>query len=181
VKQPTHEAYGLLGAWREPEPLVAAARALRAHGLSHLDALTPFPVPEVDDALGMRKDDRLLWIVLAGGILGAVAAYALILYSVEIDYRVNVGGRPLNAWPAYLVLAFEGGVLGASLAAFVGMLALNGLPTFYHSVFNARSFTFARDDRFYLLVRADDPQFRAATVRSLLDTHGAVTVEEVPP
>jgi hypothetical protein len=61
------------------------------------------------------------------------------------------------------------------------MLALNGLPTFYHSVFNARSFTFARDDRFYLLVRADDPQFRAATVRNLLDTHGAVTVEEVPP
>ena len=170
--------YGLLGVFGEPEPLVAAAVALRAEGYVRLDAFTPYPVPELDEPLQTRERP-LPWIVLAGGLLGAIAAYALILYSVEIDYPINVGGRPLDAWPAYLVLAFEGGVLGASLGGFLGMLALNRLPTYYHPIFNAPSFTFAKGDRFYLLIRHDDPRFDAASVQEILGAHHAISVEEV--
>jgi hypothetical protein len=172
------EPYGVIGAYREPEPLVAAARRLRAAGICDLDAFTPFPVPELDEVLDARAG-ALPWLVLAGGILGALAAYGLVLYSVGVDYPINVGGRPLNAWPAYLVLAFEGGVLGSALAGFVGMLALSGLPLYYHPVFNAPHFTFAREDRFYLLVRRSDVHF--AEAGELLRRSGAMVVEEVPP
>jgi len=168
--------YGVIGAYAEPEPLVAAARELRDAGCVELDAFTPFPVPELDEILDARAG-ILPWLVLAGAIVGALAVYGLILYSVEIDYPLNIGGRPLNAWPAYLVLAFEGGVLGAALAGFVGMLALNGLPTYYHPVFNAPAFSFARGDRFYLLVKHSDPKF--AEARRLLKRSGAMVVEEV--
>lgn len=172
--------YGLIGVYREPEPLVAAARELRRRGYSRLDGFTPFPVTDLEDVLGVRAA-RLPWIVLAGGLAGALAAYFLILYSVEIDYPVNVGGRPLNAWPAYVVIAFEGGMLGAALAGFVGMLALNRLPTYYHPVFNAPSFTFAKGDRFYLLVQRSDPKFHDAELRDLLRSAGAWRIEEVAP
>jgi hypothetical protein len=170
--------YGLLGVYREPEPLVVAAAELKRRGNARLDAFTPFPVAALADIL--EADSSLVpWIVLAGGILGALAVYLLILYSVEIDYPINVGGRPLNAWPAYIVLAFEGGILGAALAGFVGMLALNRLPAYYHPVFNAPAFTFAKGDRFYLLVRQEGPELDEAGVREVLSASGAVAIEEV--
>jgi ActD protein len=172
--------YGLLAVYREPEPLVAAAAELKRRGQADLDAFTPFPVADLDDVLG-ADSSALPWIVLAGGILGALAAYLLVLYSVEIDYPINVGGRPLNAWPAYLVLAFEGGILGAALAGFVGMLALNRLPTYYHPVFNASIFTFAKGDRFYLLVRDEGRGPDETVVREVLDGYGAIAIEEVAP
>jgi hypothetical protein len=171
---------GLLGVYREPEPLVAAAAELKRRGNSHLDAFTPFPVADLEDILG-AESSSVPWIVLAGGILGALAVYLLILYSVEIDYPINVGGRPLNAWPAYVVLAFEGGILGAALAGFVGMLALNRLPAYYDPVFNAPAFTFAKGDRFYLLVRRQGAELDDAAIREVLNASGAVAIEEVVP
>jgi len=172
-------SHGLLGTYREPEPLVAAAVALKRRGFSQLDAFTPFPVPDLDEALA-ADDGHLPLVVLAGGIIGAIAAYLLILYSVELDYPINVGGRPLDAWPAYVVIAFEAGILGAALAGFVGMLAGNRLPTYYHPVFNVRDFTFARGDRFYLLVRRQDALFDDAVIREQLAASGALAIEEVP-
>jgi hypothetical protein len=171
--------YGVLAVFAEPEPLVAAAGEVTRRGYPIADALTPFPVPDLEKLLDARAG-YLPWIVVAGGVLGALATYALILYSVTVDYPINVGGRPLNAWPPYLVLAFEGGILGAALAGFFGMLILNRLPAYYHPVFNAESFTFAKGDRFYLLMRpapADD----AEGLRAILAACGAIAVEAVEP
>jgi hypothetical protein len=177
---PTSPRYGLIGVFREPEPLTAAAKALRERGYSRLDAFTPFPVPEVEDAVGASAGP-LSRVVLIAGILGALATYALVLYSVEIDYPIDVGGRPLNSWPAYVVLTFEGGILAAALAAFFGVLVLCKLPAYYDPVFNAASFGFAGEDRFFLLVRADDPEFSDRGTRKLLRDCGALTVEWVAP
>jgi hypothetical protein len=173
-------AVGLLATFREPEPLTRAVEALRAEGYSRLDALTPFPVPKLPEALGLRPT-RLPLAMLIGGLAGALAALALIYYSVEIDYPINVGGRPLNSWPAYLVLAFEGGILGAALTGFFGMLAANRLPTYYHPLFNARGFTFADDDRFFLFVESADPLFSSDVTGDRLSALGATAVETVKP
>jgi hypothetical protein len=171
---------GLLATFREPEPLTHALEALHADGYSRLDALTPFPVPDLAGVLRLRPT-RLPLAMLLGGLAGALAALALIYYSVEIDYPINVGGRPLNSWPAYLVLAFEGGILGAALTGFFGMLAGCRLPTYYHPLFNARGFTFADDDRFFLFVGCDDPRFRDVETREQLAALGAVAIEAVKP
>jgi hypothetical protein len=170
----------LLAIFAEPEPLLATARDLKQRGARLLDAFTPFPVPGLDDVLDARAS-WLPWIVLAGGILGAVAAYGLILYSVLVDYPINVGGRPLNAWPAYVVLAFEGGILGAALAGFFAMLVLNRLPTYHHAIFDAPGFSFGGEDRFYLLVAADGDGPAESTIRKAAKTAGALVVERVPP
>jgi hypothetical protein len=168
----------LLAIFAEPEPLLATARDLKHRGARLVDAFTPFPVPGLDEILDARAG-WLPWIVLAGGILGAAAAYGLILYSVLVDYPINVGGRPLNAWPAYTVLAFEGGILGAAVAGFVGMLALNRLPTYHHPIFDAAGFSFAGEDRFYLLVASRDDGPSASTIRQAAKAAGALVVERV--
>jgi hypothetical protein len=171
--------YGVIAAFPDADALKAAARDMRRRGYRRMDAFSPYAVENLaEEVFGMRKT-RLPWVVLAGGIIGAVFAYGLILYSVEIDYPVNVGGRPLHSWPPFIVIAFEAGILGAAMAGFIGVLAANRLPQYYHPVFNAETFTYARGGKFYLLIEAADPKFRKTAVKGQLTKLGAQTVEEV--
>jgi hypothetical protein len=170
--------YGLIAAFADPEALSQAARSMHDKGYRRMDAFSPYEVHGLADILGMRKT-RLPWAVLAGGVVGAVLVYALILYSVEVDYPLNVGGRPLHSWPPFTVIAFEAAILGAALAGFAGMLWANGLPQYYHPIFNAETFTYARGGKFYLLIEAADPKYRKGVTRGQLTRLGAETVEEV--
>jgi hypothetical protein len=175
-----HRSVGLLASFREPEPLRDAIEALRDEGYSELDALTPFPVQGLAEALG-TPPTRMPLAMLIGGLAGAGLALTLIYYSVELNYPINVGGRPLNSWPAYLVIAFEAGVLGAAITGFVGMLVGNRLPTYYHPLFNVPGFSLARGDRFFLFVASEDVRFRESETRGRLEGLGAVAVERVSP
>ncbi len=170
--------HGVIACFTDAERLAAAARAMRKRGYARMDAYSPYPVNGLAEILAMPKT-RLPWVVLAGAMLGGVFAYALILYSAEIDYPLDVGGRPLHSWPAYTVIAFEAAILGAALAGFVGMIVANGLPRYYHPVFNAEIFSFAQGGGFYLLVEAGDPHFGKDATKAQLRRLGAVSVAEV--
>ena len=52
------------------------------------------------------------------------------------------------------------------------MLALNGLPRFYHPVFQHRRFERATDDRYLLVVEASDPKFDIERTPRLLAESG---------
>jgi hypothetical protein len=170
----------MMAVFTTPEALGKAAERLRSRGFTRLDAFTPFPVEGLAETLGYRGS-AVPWIVFAGGVIGCTFLFGLETYSVLVNYPVNVGGRPLFSWPAFMIPAFEIGILGASLFGFFGMLALNRLPKLYHPVFNVARFTFAGDDRFYLLVTSDDPLYDKAKLRRMLRALEAEAVEEVEP
>lgn len=173
------DPYGLLARFGSVEALMNAVEAVRAAGYSRLDAFTPFPVAGLAAALGF-KERRLPWIALAGGLAGAAGGF-LMTYGLNAwDYPINVGGRPLNAWPAFAVPAFEMTVLFAAFALVLGLLILNRLPRLNHPVFGVPGFERATVDRFFLLVKSDDPLFDAVRTRDHLRRAGAVAVDEVP-
>ena len=125
-------------------------------------------------------DERLPKMVLAGGILGGLGGYFLQYYTMVLDYPINVGGRPLHSWPAFIPVTFEMTILAASITAVLGMLALNGLPQPFHPVFNVPRFALASRNRFFLCIEAADPKFdREATRRFLegLQSQGVYEVE----
>jgi hypothetical protein len=174
------DLHGLLAEFQDPGDLVRAARAVHAAGYRKVDAYTPYPMEEVLDALHLHHS-HVPKIVLAGGLAGLAAGWALQYWTSVVDYPLNIGGRPLNSWPAFVVPAFETTVLFAALAAVVGMLALNGFPQPYHPVFNVPGFAAASRDRFFLCVEARDPRFDREKTRELLAGLGATDVREVEP
>lgn len=172
--------YGLMAEFRTADELLAATREAYGKGYRRMDAYAPFPVEGLPEALGIHGD-RVPLITLIGGILGGIGGYVMQYYSAVVSFPINVGGRPYNSWPAFIPPTFEMTVLGAALAAFVGMLALNGLPKPYHPVFNAPRFDLATRDRFFLCIEATDLRFdREDTARFLQRLH-PIQVSEVPP
>lgn len=172
--------YGLLAEFDSAEAVLHAAEAVHKAGYVQAEAYTPFPVTGLSEALGYRRT-RVARVVLIGGICGAVGAFFMMWFACVIHYPLNVGGRPLNSWPAFIPITFEMGVLFASLGAVIGMLAMNGLPQPYHPVFNAASFQLGSRDRFFLCIEASDPRFELAETRRLMESLHPLSVTEVSP
>ncbi|MDT5270127.1 MAG: hypothetical protein QOH49_2313 [Acidobacteriota bacterium] len=170
--------YGLMAEFDNPTELVEAARQTYDAGYRRINGYSPFPIPELWEAIGFHKT-RLPLIVLIGGILGGLAGYFMMYYMEVIDYPINVGGRPFHSWPSFIPITFETTVLGAALACIFGMLALNKLPQPYHPVFNAERFALATRDRFFLVIEARDPKFDHDKVLEFMNTLNAKEVVDV--
>lgn len=170
--------YGVLGEFETPEELIHAAKAVHAAGYRRVDAYTPFPVEGLSEALGLRHT-FVPALTLLGGLLGGLGGFFFQYWAAAVAYPINVGGRPLNSWPAFIPVTFELTVLAASLFSVFGMLALNKLPQPHHPVFNVDRFLHASSDRFFLCIEARDPKFHLQETARLLHSLHAHYVNEV--
>lgn len=171
--------YGVVAEFNDPQTLLDAAVAVREKGYTSVDAFSPFPIHGLAEAIGFHKS-RLSMIVLTMGILGGIGGFFMQWYANVVSYPLNIGGKPLNSWPAWIPITFECTILLAALGAVFGMLALNGLPMPYHPVFNVRRFDSASRDKFFLVIQARDPRFRVEEARQFLQTLGPREVTDVP-
>jgi Protein of unknown function (DUF3341) len=170
--------HGVMGEFETPEQLLAAAKKAREAGYKRVDAYTPFPIEGLAHAIGFRWTAVPL-ITLIGGLGGGLTGFGLQYWCSAISYPMNIAGRPLNSWPAFIPVTFELTVLGASIFAVVGMLALNKLPQPFHPVFNVDRFAGASTDRFFLLIESSDPKFNLAETSRFLQQASARHVSEV--
>lgn len=168
--------YGIALEFDSPTALVEVAKKLRERGFLHFEAYTPYPIKELDEII--PSSNLVPFMTLSGGIAGALTAQIMMYYVAAYEYPINVGGRPLNSWPAFIPITFELTVLFASLAAFFGMLWLAGLPLLHHPVFNLKSFTRSSSDRFFLIIESSEFA-HGEERREGLNELGALSVQEV--
>ncbi len=171
---------GVIAEFDSHAALVAALRAAREADWRRMDAFAPHPVPEAAALLGARAAP-VAWIAIGAGLFGAVLAYGTQWWLSVHDYPINVGGRPLHAWPAFLPATTIVAILWSAAASLIGMLVLNRLPRLSHPVFAAPGFLRASEDRFFLLISAEDPRFGAEAATRFLHAAGARRVVELPP
>jgi ActD protein len=172
------KAYGLLAEFSTHEELLHAAEKAYEQGFRKMDGYAPFPVEGLAETLG--KKTRLPLLVLIGGIIGGLSAYFMEWDANVISYPINIGGRPLNSWPAFIPITFELTVLGAALAAFFFSLGLSGLPRPHHPIFNVPEFERASQDRFFLCIEATDRVFHSDRTREFLQSLHPLAIAEVP-
>jgi hypothetical protein len=171
--------YGLLAEFPSADALCAAAKRTREHGYTRAEAYSPFSIEGLDEVLG-GGPDRVAPAALAGGLLGGAGTYFLQWYAAVVDYPINVGGRPLHSWPAFIPATFEITILGAAVAAVLAMLVQNGLPRLYHPLFEVEEFELASRNRFFLCLPAHDPVFAPGPARALLEELHPMLLREVP-
>ena len=179
MTQTNRKMFGLLAKFNTPEDLVAAAGRVYAAGYRNFDAYSPFPVEGLDQAMHL-KGSVLPYVILAGGVVGALTGFLMQTFATGFDYPLNIGGRPLFSWPAYIPITFELTILFAALAGVLGLFVVSRFPQPYHPVFNSEDFNaHASLDGFYLGIEASDPNYNLDQTRALLQSLGAVLVTEI--
>ncbi len=161
--------YGLLAEFDTSTQLVDAAHKIREAGYTKTDAFSPFPLHEIDEALGIKRS-ILPILVFFGGITGLLTGLALQIFVHYIDYPIIVGGRPFISIPSFIPPTFELTILFASFTAVGSMLLLNGLPQPYHPVFNVPRFALATREKFFLLIETKDSKFNYDETKSFMQS-----------
>ena len=176
---PREGIYGLLAEFNTPAELVRATEKAHQAGFRRMECYTPYPVEEAAVALRFHKTSVPL-VCLLGGIMGMLTAFLMETWITVWSYPMNIAGRPLFSWPAFIIPAYEWTILFAGLSAAFGMLALNGLPQLYHPLFNAPNFRDgASTDKFFLCLEATDPRFSILETRAFLEQFAPISVVEV--
>lgn len=170
--------YGLTAEFNDAESLVEAARKTRLQGYQSFDAYSAFPIPGMDEAMGLGNTYVPL-LVLMGGLTGAATGFGLQCIAMGMHYPYISGGKPYISWPQFIPITFELGILFAAFSAVFGMLALNRLPRPHHPIFNAKRSERISSDGFILCVEASDPRFDLDDTRTFLHSLNPVEVAEV--
>jgi hypothetical protein len=173
------DLFGVVAVFDTPQALRGAAAHLRRAGVRTFEAYTPYPVEGLDEIVHPGRRSYLPILIFIGAVVGAAYGYWIQYWGEALDYPLNVGGRPYNSWPAFVVSTFEFMLLIAVTTGFFGMLAASRLPRLYHPIFEAASFVRASRDRFVICVEAVDPGFDSDSVRRMFEQLGAEQIEEV--
>lgn len=172
--------WGVLAQYENPHDIYKACEKVRDAGFSKWDACTPFPVHGLDKAMGVPPS-KLPWIILVCGLSGSAFMLWFQVWTSANAYPFIVGGKPLFSLPAFVPVWYEITVLSSCLAAFFGNWILNGLPRPHHPAFNSKAFERVTDDKFFIMIEADDPKFDLEKTRAFLKDLGATHVEELEP
>ncbi len=111
------------------EDFIRKLEVLTGSGISPDDLTihTPFHVHESDKILGI-KESKLKYFTLFGALSGFILSLAFMIYTV-LEWPIIVGGKPLIALPAFIIVAFECTILFGGIISFIGFLHLTRLPS----------------------------------------------------
>jgi hypothetical protein len=170
------KVFGVLAEFKNPADVYHAAEKVRDAGYKKWDVYSPFPIHGIERAMGIG-DSKLGWIAFFCAVTGALGGFSLQFWVHRFGYPLLIGGKPLVAYPAYVPVTFEPGILFTAFGCILGMLVLNGLPRFYHALFRSANFKKATDDGFFISIEARDPKFDLASARDFLGSIGGTHIE----
>jgi len=173
--------YGLVGEFAEPSSAIAMARRLHHDGFRRFDVHSPLPLEEVDALLPEGPRIQLALIMFFAALVGLGLGFFMQYAVAVIFYPINIGGRPLDSWPAFIPSAWEICALVTVYSGFVAFLAYSRLPKLYHPIFNVPHFERASQDRTFVSVATSDPLFDPERVAAMFRECRALSIAEVPP
>lgn len=148
----------LLAEFAGKEEAAEAARLAAQAGHAPQDVLSPSPIEGIAEHLAPpRTYGPIGWVMFVAGAVGAALGYLTQWYSSVFDYPIDSGGRPLDSWPAFLLVPYECAILAAGVVGLLGWMWMCGLPKLFHPLFAAAVTERAVQDR-YLLVFPESAQ-----------------------
>lgn len=172
----SNKIYGALAQFESAHGIFHACEKVRDASYKKWDAMTPYPVHGLEGAMGMTRS-KLPRFVFVMGISGASGAMLLQWWISAVDYPLIIAAKPYFSWQAFIPITFEVMVLFSAVSTVLGMLFLNRLPRWHHPLLKSERFARASDDKFFICIEADDPQFDGEKTAEFLQSLGASHVE----
>lgn len=180
--------YAMIAEFETVSDVTRAAKSVREEGFLHWDVHSPMPIHGINVPMGLRPT-ILPWITLVHGVVGLLLGLLLVWWMnaktvpgvpTEFQgYEYLVSGKPLFSLPANIPILFEMTVLFAAIGTLLGLLGLNKLPMLHNPLFKSQRFRRSTDDRFFVVIEADDPRFDTDETEEFLTSLGANFVEVV--
>jgi Protein of unknown function (DUF3341) len=163
---------GVLAAFESEAELVKALAALREQQFS-FETYTPKPLDE------HPTGSPLPLIMFVAGMIGFCGFFFLLTWVNVWNWPIDIGGRPLLSWPAFVPIVFELGILSAVVAGFIGFFVINRMPRLYEPIDNCQSMRRAMRDLWIVAVDSDDGA-RVSRASDLLAGHHPLRIEGIP-
>jgi len=161
----------LIGVFEAEETMMAAFRKMQEQEIEIEDVFTPYPVHEVLEKHGRRS--RITIVGWFYGFFATIAVLAFLFYTAVIDWPLNYGGKPSNAFPSFLVITIILTIFSITiLSLFTFSWRANLWPSNEKPIYHQG----ATDDKFVILVKKDKTDASRAT--SVMKESGAVEVIE---
>jgi mono/diheme cytochrome c family protein len=171
--------YGVTALFASSEKILSAAKAVSNKGYKKFDTYTPYPIHGLDNAMDLKRS-MIGRVTLIAGMAGVVSLVLFTWWANSIDYPLQIGGKPYFAWPSYVPLMFEMGVLFGAVTTVISLLAIwLGLPRNSHPLHDTEFMRKVSDDRFGVCIEASDPKFDETKTAMFLETLGSEKVETV--
>lgn len=164
---------GIAGIWLEEEPFVHAARETYKAGHKNLEAISPYPLHGIDDAIGIPRS-FIPWITFIAGTLGCTFGVWFTWWTSAVDWPINVGGKPMWSLAAFIPVIFECTILFAALSSVGAMIILNGLPKIDPPIIDPD----LTSHKFGLFVPANAAGYDQAKLETLFRSLGATDVRK---
>ena len=162
---------GLLATFSDEHQLIEACRLMRERQFTKFDALTPFPVHGIDEAMGIKRS-KIPYVTFLAGLTGGTFGLWLQCWTSAVDWPLNVGGKPFLSFPAFIPVVFELTILLGGLSTAAALFYFAGLPKVGYFSPNP-AFT---DDKFGLFIPADEKGYNADELSGVLKKCGAEDV-----
>lgn len=164
---------GIAGIWLDEHQFVDAARKTRESGYRKFEAISPFPLHGIDEAIGLPFS-YIPWITLIMGLTGFGFGTWFTWWASAVDWPLIIGGKPFWSLPAFVPIMFELTILFAALSSVGALLWICGLPKVDPPVIDPD----LSSHKFGLFVPDNDHGYDAAKVEQLFRSLGAVEVKK---
>lgn len=165
---------GFAGIFHDERKTVKAANKLREMGFKKFDAITPYPVHGMEEAVGIKRS-VIPYVTFVGGIVGCCVALLLTIWTSAYDWPINVGGKPMNSLPAFIPICFELTVLFGALSSVAAFAWLCRLPKVDPEVIHPDLSSHA----FAIFVPSNDSGYDEGKIEKTLKEFGAFETKKV--
>ena len=163
---------GVVGFWPNEHKLAEAASHTRKAGYKKFDAITPFPVHGMDEAVGLKRS-WIPWVTFTFGVTGLFLGWFFQYYVAVMDWPIIIGGKPYHSLPAFVPVMFEMTILLGALSSVAACLMVAcRLPKVDPPVIDPD----LTCSKFALFIPEDDVGFDTSKVTELFKSLGASDV-----
>lgn len=165
---------GVAGIWSDEKSTLKAATYIRKKGFRKFDAITPYPVHGMEQAIDIKRS-WIPWVTLVGGIAGLSFGLFFTWWTSAVDWPINIGGKPYFSLPAFIPIIFELTILFGALLSIGSLFFACRLPKVNPPIIDPD----LTSHKFAIFIPNTDEGYEEDRVRELLKETGAEEIKKI--